>query len=87
MSIKTSIKRNFLILLFLFLCSNIFAQTQYIDAKFFTNESSYKNSDSILIAAKIYVKDKYHINSYEVSDPTLIQTSVSSPSDNFTIQN
>lgn len=80
-----SIKRNLLILLFLFLSANIFAQTQYIDAKFYTGASSYKNSDSILVAAKINIKDKYHINSYEVSDPTLIQTAIKSASDNFTV--
>ncbi len=80
-----SIKKNFLLIIILFLSSQIFAQTQYIDAKFFTGASSYKNSDSILIVAKIYVKDKYHINSYMVSDPTLIQTTISSLSDNFII--
>jgi thiol:disulfide interchange protein DsbD len=84
MSIK-SISKSFIILFVLFFSSQVFSQTQYIDAKFFTGASSYKNSDSILIAAKIYVKDKYHINSYEVSDPTLIQTAISSSSDNFTI--
>lgn len=84
MTFKSISKVLFVLILFLF-SSQIFSQTQYIDAKFFTGQSSYKNSDSILVAAKIYVKDKYHINSYEVSDPTLIQTAISSSSDNFTI--
>ncbi len=84
MTFKSISKGIFVLILFLF-SSQIFSQTQYIDAKFFTGQSSYKNSDSILVAAKIYVKEKYHINSYEVSDPTLIQTSLSSASDNFTI--
>ncbi|MBN8571576.1 MAG: thioredoxin family protein [Ignavibacteria bacterium] len=84
MTFKSISKGIFVLILFL-ISSQIIAQTQYIDAKFFTGQSSYKNSDSILVAAKIYVKEKYHINSYEVSDPTLIQTSLSSASDNFTI--
>ncbi|MBS1492413.1 MAG: protein-disulfide reductase DsbD [Bacteroidetes bacterium] len=80
-----SIFKNIFVLLLLLISSESFSQTQYIDAKFFTGQSSYKNSDSILIAAKVYVKEKYHMNSYEVSDPTLIPTSISSSSDNFAI--
>lgn len=82
---KMQIKKIFfLLLLFMFVKEN-FAQTQYIEAKFFQSSESYKNSDSILVAAKINIKQSYHINSYEVSDPTLIQTAISSASDNFTI--
>lgn len=84
-----SIKKNFLLVIILFLSfqssSQIFAQTQYIDAKYFQSSASYKNSDSILIAAKITIKQGYHINSYEVSDPTLINTAISSPSDKFSV--
>lgn len=80
-----SIKRDFLLFVILFLTAPLFAQTQYIDAKYFQSSASYKNSDSILIASKITIKQGYHINSYEVSDPTLIQTAISSPSDKFTV--
>ncbi|MBS1514029.1 MAG: protein-disulfide reductase DsbD [Bacteroidetes bacterium] len=79
------LKKLILILAILFFSKEIFSQTQYIEAKFFQNSEAYKNSDSILIAAKINIKEKYHINSYEVSDPTLIQTVISSSSDNFSV--
>jgi len=83
-------KRHFLLfvqfLILFFFSSQLFAQSQYIESKLFLNSASFKSTDTILVAAKVKIKEKYHFNSYEVSDPDLIKTTVSSTSDKFIIE-
>ena len=43
--------------------------------------------DRIKTVLKITIKDKYHINSYEVNDPTLIKTEITSSLENFKLLN
>lgn len=70
----------------------IFPQSaDYISLNFFTNKNNYTVSkdsgDTIKAVLKITVKDKYHINSYEVNDPTLIKTEITSSLENFKLLN
>lgn len=44
-------------------------------------------SDTIKIALKISIKEKYHINSYRVNDPDLIKTVIAVSSDKFGLVN
>lgn len=79
----------FLAFIFSLLFQNlVFPQTSdYVQFSSFTNKEKYSSSDTVKIALEISVKDGYHINSYEVNDPTLIETSVTSSSDKFKILN
>lgn len=67
--------------------------SEYIKLNFYPNKEKYLfsseagKSDTIKIALKITIKENYHINSYEVEDPTLIKTEITSSSDNFKLLN
>lgn len=56
---------------------------EYVKVTGFTNKERYSASDSVKIALKLTIKDKFHINSYEVNDPTLIKTTISVSSSKF----
>ena len=80
--------RLLLALFFIFLISGISSgQTESLTAEGYLNKTSYKASDTVKIALKVNIKEKLHINSYEVNDPTLIKTSITSGSDEFKIAN
>ena len=86
MSLKF-ISLSFAFLLFLS-CRISFSQnTEYVKISSFTNKDKYANTDTIKIALKISVGEKYHINSYKVEDPTLIKTTVTGNSDKFKLLN
>jgi thioredoxin:protein disulfide reductase len=61
------------------------AQNESLTAEGYLNKTSYKASDTVKIALKVNIKEKLHINSYEVNDPTLIKTTITSGSDEFKI--
>lgn len=67
---------------------NIYSQeTDQLKIKSFTNKESYSNSDTIKVAIKVDIKEKYHINSYQVDDPAFIKTTLSLESDKFKTSN
>lgn len=73
-------------LLFYFLFSPIllFAQnSEYVNTEAFLNKAVYSTNDTVSMALKMVIKEKYHINSYQVADPTLIKTAISSGSNEF----
>lgn len=73
-------------LLFYFLLAPafLFAQnSEYVNTEAFLNKAAYSPSDTISMALKMVIKEKFHINSYEVADPTLIKTTISSNSNEF----
>lgn len=79
-------KLNIVKLLFYFLLapSLLLAQnSEYVNTEAFLNKAAYSPSDTISMAIKMVIKEKYHINSYEVADPTLIKTAISSNSNEF----
>jgi len=76
------------IALFLFsaLISELFSQTSdYLSVSSFINKEKYTTSDTIRAALKISVKEGYHINSFEVNDPTLIKTTIINSGDQFSL--
>jgi len=75
------------VFLFLLIPVLSFSQSsQYVNSEAFLNKSSYSANDSVFIALKLSIKEKFHINSINVSDPSLIKTSISSPSQDFTLE-
>jgi|WetSurMetagenome_2_1015567.scaffolds.fasta_scaffold07861_4 thioredoxin:protein disulfide reductase len=78
-------KKIFLLLFILFSYYNVsFSQeTQHLKISAFNNKEIYPLNDTVNVAIKIAIKDKYHINSYRVDDPTLIKTELSSDSPDF----
>lgn len=66
----------FIVLIFSF-NSAISQNSDYLNLKSFTDKVTYTKSDTVKIALEISIKEHYHINSYEVNDPTLIATSIS----------
>ncbi|MCB0726922.1 MAG: protein-disulfide reductase DsbD [Ignavibacteriae bacterium] len=67
--------------------SAISQNSDYLSLKSFTDKQTYTKTDTVKIALKISIKEHYHINSYEVNDPTLIQTSISVDSKEFKLLN
>jgi thiol:disulfide interchange protein DsbD len=76
----------FLVLIFSF-NSAISQNSEYLSLKTYTDKQTYSGKDTIKIALQISIKDHYHINSYEVNDPSLIQTSVAVDSKEFKLLN
>ena len=67
------------ILIFLFLINgfNAFSQeTDHLSIKAFSDKEFYKGNDTVSLALKLNIKEKFHINSYKVDDPTLIKTTI-----------
>lgn len=72
----------------IFSSRNLFPQnTEYVKLDAFSNRDKYTYTDTIKIALRISIGEKYHINSYKVEDPTLIKTSVAGNSDKFKLLN
>lgn len=81
------LKKFYFVLLFLIIPLISFSQTsQYVNAEAFLNKSSYTQTDSVFIALKLSIKEKFHINSINVSDPSLIKTSITSGSEEFLLE-
>lgn len=74
-------------ILFLFPLEIFPQNTGYVELELFKNKESYTNSDTVKIAIKISIKEKFHINSYKVDDPSLIETAIGSESENFKLLN
>jgi thiol:disulfide interchange protein DsbD len=77
----TSVK---LLFYFLFSPLVLFAQnSEYVYTEAFLNKNAYSTTDTISLALKLNIVEKYHINSYRVDDPTLIKKAISSNSNDF----
>ncbi len=75
---------SFLILNF----SNAFSQeTEHLNIKSYTDKEVYSEKDTVNIALKLTIKEKYHINSYQVDDPTLIKTTIDFDKGDFDLLN
>jgi len=84
--------RIFFAVIVLFLLSapinKIYTQTSdYVTVSSYVNKEKYSSSDTIKTALKISIKESYHINSFEVNDPTLIKTTITSLGDKFSLLN
>lgn len=78
----------FFILFFIFSSPEIYSQSAgYVDLIFFKDKIKYSAKDTVKIALMISIKESYHINSFKVDDPTLIETSISAASENFKLLN
>lgn len=63
----------FFYILTFFTCNFIFSQeTKELKLSVLQNKEIYTPNDTILLAVKVEIKDKYHINSYQTDDPTTI---------------
>lgn len=85
-----SLKLVRLIFIFLFFISiaKVFSQEPgYVKLTTYLSKVKYSSKDTIKIALRISIREKYHINSYKVDDPTLIKTSVIGNSDKFKLLN
>jgi thioredoxin:protein disulfide reductase len=74
-------------ILFIFYRLGYGQETDQLKIKSYTDKETYSNSDTIKIAIKVDIKEKYHINSYQVDDSTLIKTTLTLESDKFKTQN
>ena len=61
--------------------------TPFLDKTSYFSSNQSGKKDTVKLALKISISESYHINSYEVNDPSLIQTELSSGSDKFNILN
>ena len=59
----------------------------YVQLELYKNKDIYTKADTVKIALKISIKEKFHINSYKVDDPTLIETAIGSESQDFKLIN
>ncbi|MBV6479254.1 MAG: Thiol:disulfide interchange protein DsbD [Ignavibacteria bacterium] len=88
MSVTSSIRFFLLNCILLLIPLTSFSQNPgYATLEFFKNKDSYLNSDTVKVAIKISIKEKFHINSFKVDDPDLIATSIVSESENFKLVN
>ncbi|HEY5122316.1 MAG TPA: cytochrome c biogenesis protein CcdA [Ignavibacteria bacterium] len=63
----------FFYILTFFTCNFIFSQeTKELKVSVLQNKEIYTPNDTVLLAVKVEIKDKYHINSYQTDDPTTI---------------
>jgi thioredoxin:protein disulfide reductase len=77
-----------LLCLFLFNGLSVFSQeTDHLSIKSFTNKEIYSDKDTVEIALKLNIKEKFHINSYKVDDPTLIKTTIDFEKGDFNLLN
>jgi thioredoxin:protein disulfide reductase len=81
--------KNIIILVFSFiLVSSVFAQeSEHLSYKAFSDKVSYSAKDTIKIALKVKIKEKYHINSVIPSDESFIKTEITSKSEDFAVLN
>lgn len=82
-------KLCYLIISFIILSGlNVFSQeTDHLTIKAHTNKEIYSDKDTISIAIKLDIKEKYHINSYHVDDSTLIKTTIDFEKGDFALIN
>jgi len=75
-------KKSFLIFALFIFAVNIFAQeSEHLSYKVYSDMSSYSVKDTVKIALKVKINEKYHINSYKPSDDSYIKTEVLSKSE------
>jgi len=84
--------RRFFVVIVLFLLSSLLNKSytqasDYITLSSLVNKEKYSVSDTIKAGLTISVKEGYHINSFEVNDPNLIKTSITSLADKFSLLN
>ncbi|HMQ68870.1 MAG TPA: protein-disulfide reductase DsbD [Ignavibacteria bacterium] len=84
---KNFLSLSLFVVILISLNSAISQNSDYLSLKSFSDKESYSKTDTVKIALKISIRDHYHINSYEVNDPTLIQTSISVDSKEFKMLN
>ncbi|MDZ4712342.1 MAG: protein-disulfide reductase DsbD [bacterium] len=83
-----SIPKIFLIFAILILNGKLFSQSsEYLKFSSFPGKEKYSSGDTVKVAMKVTINPGYHINSYIVSDPSLIKTSVTGKSDLFKLIN
>ncbi|MEO6693674.1 MAG: protein-disulfide reductase DsbD [Ignavibacteria bacterium] len=80
--------RRFIVFIFLFIFSfahyNTFSQSSgYLTVTQVVNKEKFSSADTLKGALIISIKEGYHINSYEVNDPSLIKTTITSSDENF----
>jgi len=75
---SSELKKEFLVIVLVLCASFSFSQTtsEYVKISAQADKSAYRPGDTINIAVIADIVKPYHINSYKVSDPTLIPTSV-----------
>jgi thioredoxin:protein disulfide reductase len=79
---------NILTILLLVSFLSVFSQeTDHLSIKTFSDKEFYKGSDTIGLALKLNIKEKFHINSYKVDDPTLIKTTIEFGKGDFNLLN
>jgi thioredoxin:protein disulfide reductase len=62
-------------------------ETDHLTLKSFVSKEIYSDKDTISIALKLNIKEKFHINSYQVDDPTLIKTTIDFEKADFSLIN
>ena len=79
--------KNLIIIIFTFLLVvPVFAQeSEHLSYKTYTDKESYSAKDTVKIALKVKIKDKYHINSVSPSDESFIKTEVMAKSEDFAV--
>jgi len=76
------------ILIFLINVFSVFSQeTDHLTLKTFGNKEVFSAKDTIGLALKLNIKEKFHINSYIVDDPTMIKTTIEFEKGDFNLLN
>lgn len=76
--------RSILTIILLIFAINIFAQeSEHLSYRVYSDRNSYSLKDTVKIALKVKINEKYHINSYNPSDDSYIKTEVISKSENL----
>jgi thiol:disulfide interchange protein DsbD len=57
--------------------------TKHLKIEIVKNKESYNANDTIKLGIKVSIKDKYHINSYQPTDPSFIATTLTLKSEDF----
>jgi thiol:disulfide interchange protein DsbD len=77
-------KKFFLIALLLAFFADLSAQeTDHLSVKAFSDKESYLPKDTVKIAVRLLIKEKYHINSYNTSDPSFIKTTITASGEDY----
>ncbi|MCI0473125.1 MAG: protein-disulfide reductase DsbD [Ignavibacteria bacterium] len=81
--------KNLIIIIFTFLLTvPVFSQeSEHLSYKTYTDKESYSAKDTVKIALKVKIKDKYHINSVSPTDESFIKTEVTAKSEDFAVLN
>ncbi len=75
---SSELKKEFLAVFFFLISTLSFAQSssEYVKISALADRSSYKPGDTVKLAIVAEIIKPYHINSYQVNDPTLIPTTI-----------